>query len=317
MAKILVTGASGFVGRQLCATLTERGDEVLAGVRSADSGVTTGAEPVVVGDLSAGPLLAPKLRGVDAVVHLAARTHVMRETASDPEAAFRRSNVTATESLARQAAAVGVRRLVLLSSVKVNGERTADRPFTEEDAAAPEDAYGRSKLEAERALQAIATESGLEVVVARPPLVYGPGVKGNLLRLLQWVDRGTPLPLARVRNQRSLVGIWNLCDLIALCVAHPAAAGQTFLVSDQQDLSTPALIRAMATALGKRPRLVPFPVPVLRGVARVVGQAAAVDRLTGSLQVSSAKAVRVLGWRPRVPVQEGLQRTVDWYRRSR
>jgi nucleoside-diphosphate-sugar epimerase len=241
----------------------------------------------------------------------------MRETASDPEAAFRRSNVTATESLARQAAAVGVRRLVLLSSVKVNGERTADRPFTEEDAAAPEDAYGRSKLEAERALQAIATESGLEVVVARPPLVYGPGVKGNLLRLLQWVDRGTPLPLARVRNQRSLVGIWNLCDLIALCVAHPAAAGQTFLVSDQQDLSTPALIRAMATALGKRPRLVPFPVPVLRGVARVVGQAAAVDRLTGSLQVSSAKAVRVLGWRPRVPVQEGLQRTVDWYRRSR
>jgi nucleoside-diphosphate-sugar epimerase len=272
-----------------------------------------GVETVVVGDLADAPDLRAALTGIDAVIHLAGRAHVMRETAADSEGAFQRANVAATRRLAEQAVGAGVRRFVFLSSVKVNGERTVEQPFTETDPPTPGDAYGRSKWAAEQALHGIAAVTGLEVAVIRPPLVYGPGVKANFLRLLRLVERGVPLPLGSVRNRRSLMGVWNLCDLVMACVTHPGAAGETFLASDQEDLSTPDLIRAVATALGRPARLVPFPVGLLRVAGRLLGQGDAVERLVGSLQVDSAKATRVLGWTPPVSIEEGLRRTVEWY----
>jgi UDP-glucose 4-epimerase len=310
----LVTGATGFVGVRLLPALQEAGWAVRAAVRSGRGvRLPDGVEAVVVGDLADAPDLRPALAGIDAVIHLAGRAHVMRETADDAEGAFQRANVLATRHLAEQAAAGGVRRFVFLSSVKVNGERTIAQPFTEADRPAPEDAYGRSKWAAEQALHEIAGTMGLEVVVIRPPLVYGPGVKANFLRLLRLVERGVPLPLGAVHNRRSLVGVSNLCDLIVVCATHPAAAGETFLASDQHDLSTPDLVRSIAAAMGRPLRLLPFPVAVLRAAARIAGQGDAVERLVGSLQVDSSKATRLLGWAPAVPVQEGLARTVAWY----
>lgn len=284
-----------------------------AAVRSGRASLPTGVEPCVVGDLADRPDLGPALSGVEVVIHLAGRAHVMRETAADAEAAFHRANVDATRHLAEQAAGAGVRRFLLLSSVKVNGERTGEAPFTETDPPAPQDAYGRSKWAAEQALHEIAAATGLEVVAIRPPLVYGPGVKANFLRLLRLVERGLPLPLAGVRNRRSLVSVWNLCDLIVACATHPAARGETFLASDQHDLSTPELVRAIAAAMGRSARLFPFPAPVLRLAAWALGQGAAVERLVGSLQVDSGKATRLLGWTPPVGVEDGLRRTVEWY----
>jgi nucleoside-diphosphate-sugar epimerase len=270
-----------------------------------------------VGDLADTPDLGPALDGVDVVLHLAGRAHIMRELAADPERAFWRANVEATRHLAALAVAAGVRRFVFLSSVKVSGEQTGGEPFTEADRPAPQDAYGRSKAAAEAALREIATNTGLEVAIIRPPLIYGPGVRANFLRLLGLAASGLPLPLASVHNRRSLVGVWNLCDLIVACATHPAAAGETFLVSDQHDLSTPDLIRTVARALGRPARLFPFPVAVLRAAARVVGRGDEVDRLVGSLQVDSTKATRLLDWSPRVGVEEGLRRTSAWYLRAR
>lgn len=313
MPRVLVTGANGFLGRPLCAYLTERGHAAAAAVRSRGAGVAPGIDVFVTGDLAASPDLSEVLSGVQAVVHLAGRAHVMRETSVDPEAAFHRANVDATRHLAQQAALAGVRRLVFLSSVKVNGERTSDRPFTEADPPAPEDAYGRSKWAAERVLAEIALATGLDVVVMRPPLVYGPGVKGNFLRLLRLADKAVPLPLASVRNRRSLVSVWNLCSLIEVSISHPAAAGETFLASDQQDLSTPDLIRALGEGLGRPSRLLPVPPPLIRGAGRLFGRGALVARLLDSLRVDSAKATRLLGWRPAVSAGEGLRRTAAWY----
>jgi len=313
MPRVLVTGANGFLGRPLCAYLTEHGRSVAAAVRSRGAGAAAGADVFVTGDLGAAPDLMQVLSGVDAVVHLAGRAHVMRETSVDPEAAFRRANVDATRHLAQQAARAGAKRLVFLSSVKVNGECTTGRPFTEADAPAPKDGYGRSKWAAERVLAEIAVTTGLEVVIIRPPLVYGPGVKGNFLRLLKLADKAVPLPLASVRNRRSLVSVWNLCRLIEVAISHPAAAGETFLVSDQQDLSTPDLIRALGQGLGRPSRLLPMPPPLIRGAGRLLGRGALVARLLDSLRVDSAKATRLLGWRPAVSAGEGLRRTAAWY----
>jgi nucleoside-diphosphate-sugar epimerase len=309
----LVTGATGFVGSHLIPALLGAGWHVRAAMRSEAASLLAGVEPCVVGDLADHPDLRQALAGADAVIHLAGRAHVMRETATDAEAAFHGANVDATRHLAEQAAAAGVRRFVFLSSIKVNGERTTDRLFTEGDMPAPEDAYGRSKWAAEQALHEIAAAAGLEASIIRPPLVYGPGVKGNFPRLLRLVERGIPLPLAGVRNRRSLVGVWNLCDLIATAVRQPAAAGETFLVSDQHDLSTPELIRSIAAAMGRPARLFSFPTAVLRLAARGAGQGGAVERLVGSLQADSSKATRLLGWTPSVAVDEGLRRTVEWY----
>ena len=317
MGRVLVTGATGFVGTHLVPTLVAAGWEVRAALRSHDARAPGGCEAIVVGDLAALPDASAALAGVDAVVHLAGRAHVMRETAEDPEAEFRRANVEATRHLAEQSVRAGARRFVFLSTVKVNGERTSGRAFTEGDAAAPEDPYGRSKWSAERALDEMSRAAGLEVAVVRPPLVYGPGVKANFLRLLRLIDRGVPLPFGSVHNLRSLVSVWNLCDLVTRCVGHPAAAGETFLVSDQRDLSTPELIRSMAEAMGRPARLFPVPEGALRWAARLLRQGDVLERLIGSLQVDSCKATRLLGWTPPISVEEGLRRTAAWYLESR
>lgn len=254
-------------------------------------------------------IAAAGMSGISTIIHLAARVHVMHDTAADPLAAFREVNVDTTLQLASQAAAAGVRRFVFVSSVKVNGESTAiGRAFAETDAPAPQDAYALSKWEAEQGLRQIAASTGMEVVIIRPPLVYGPGVKANFAALMRAVQRGVPLPLGAVRNLRSLVGLDNLVDFIITCAHHPAAANQTFLVSDGADISTPDLVRAMARAAARPARLLSVPVGVLASLASLLGKRAAVDRLCSSLQLDISKAHELLQWTPPVTLEEGLRR---------
>jgi nucleoside-diphosphate-sugar epimerase len=308
---VLVTGATGFVGHALVQRLvTTQGTAVHAAVRRPKADLPAGVIRHEVGELSAGTRWDAALRDVSTVVHAAARVHVMDDRAADPLAEFRAVNVAGTLNLARQAVAAGVRRLVFLSSVKVNGEETAPgQPFTELDAPSPADAYGLSKLEAEQGLRRIATETGLEVVIIRPVLVYGPGVGANFRALMRILHTGLPLPLGGIDNKRSLVALDNLTDFIARCLSHPAAAGGTFLVSDGEDLSTPELLRRTAAALGVAARLLPVPPSPLEAMARLVGKGAAARRLCRSLQVDIAKARAQLGWSPPVGVDEALALT--------
>lgn len=309
--RVLVTGATGFVGTGLVKRLRDAGRFVVrAAVRREASGFPVEVEHVVVGDLTPDTVWQSALAGVSAVVHLAARVHVMRDAAIDPLSEFRRVNVEGALNLARQAAAAGVKRFVFLSSVKVNGE---GGDYKESDPPAPEDAYGISKHEAELGLRQIATETDMEVVIIRPPLVYGPGVKANFHALLRALARGKPMPLGAIHNRRSLVALDNLVDLIITCIDHPAAANQTFLVSDGEDLSTPELIRRMARALGRPAWLIPVPTAVLMAGATLLGKREVAARLCGSLQVNITKARKVLGWTPPVSVDEGLRRTAEHY----
>lgn len=308
---ILVTGATGFVGQALCAQLRLRELPFRAASRRAAQGC------VAVGTLDAHTDWTEALRGVDRVVHLAARVHVMDEQAADPLAEFRRANVDATERLARQAAAAGVRRFVFLSSIKVNGEGTQPgRPFTADDPPAPQDPYGISKLEAEQALQRVAAETGMQVCIIRPPLVYGPGVRANFRSMMRWVARGVPLPLGAVRNQRSLVALDNLVDLIITCLDHPGAANQVLLAGDGEDLSTPQLLRRVAQALDTRARLVAVPPGLLQFLAGLAGRRAVVDRLCGSLQLDIGKTRRLLQWTPPVGIDTALRRTAQEFIQS-
>lgn len=255
------------------------------------------------------------MTGMDVVIHLAARVHVMNERADDPLTEFRQVNVFGTERLARSAVASGVRRLVYVSSIKVNGEQTAENEtFSESDVPHPQDPYGISKWEAERILSQIAEETGLEVVIVRPPLVYGPEVKGNFAQMLRVLDKGIPLPLASVRNLRSLVYVENLADALIACASHPAAAGQTYLVSDGEDISTSGLLNFLAESIGRPARLFPCPPGLLQVLANWVGKGAQAERLLGSLQVDSAKIRRDLNWVPPYTLQQGLQATAEWYR---
>jgi len=252
------------------------------------------------------------------VVHLAARVHVMDDRAVDPLGEFRRVNVDGTLRLARDAARSGVKRFVFVSSVKVNGESApAGRPFSEESVPLPEDPYGISKLEAERRLLELGRQSGLEVVVIRPPLVYGPGVRANFAAMMSALLRGVPLPLASVDNQRSLVALDNLADFLACCITHPCAPGEVFFVSDGEDLSTPELLRRTASALGRRARLFGVPPGMLLSVGKMFGRHAMVERLTASLQVDTAKARRLLGWLPSVTVDDALKKTAECFLSSR
>ncbi len=306
----LITGGTGFVGQALTRRALAEGKDVrLALRRPAEH---TKAPGVVVGQIDGQTRWQAALDGVDTVFHLAARVHVMNEKASDPLTAFRDVNTAGTLHLARQAAATGVRRLVFLSSVKVNGEQTAPgQPFTADQPARPEDPYGQSKWEAEQGLQAVGAATGLEVVIIRPPLVYGPGVKANFAALLRAVDRGWPLPLASVTgNRRSLVALDNLVDLLMTCADHPAAAHQTFLVSDGEDLSTAGLLLHMANALDRSPRLLPLPPALLRLGAAALGRKAVVQRLLDNLQVDITATRQTLGWQPPITVDEGMRRTV-------
>jgi nucleoside-diphosphate-sugar epimerase len=309
--KALVTGATGFVGQALVRQMVADGRfAVRAAVRRETGVLPAGVECVVTGDLSdlnGEVTWQAALSGVDAVVHLAARVHVMRESASDPLTEFRRVNVAPSLELARRAAEAGVRRFVYLSSVKVNGESGT---YTESDAPAPEDAYGVSKHEAEVGLRRIADETGLEVVIIRPPLVYGPGVRANFRALMHAVARGIPLPLGAIDNRRSLVASDNLADFILTCVNHSSARNQTFLVSDGEDLSTTNLIRRLAGAMGRPARLLPVPASLLMMAATLAGQRDAAKRLIGSLQVDISRARRLLNWTPPISVDEGLRRAV-------
>ena len=252
---------------------------------------------------------------MDAVVHLAARVHVMNDTATDPLSAFRQVNVAGTERLAHVATAHGVRRFVYISSVKVNGAG-CKKPFTEYDIPAPDDPYGISKREAEQVLHHIAGDTGLEVVILRPPLVYGPGVKANFLSLFKIVDRGIPLPLASINNHRSLIYLGNFIDAITSCINQPKTAGQTYLVSDDEDVSTPELIQRVAVALGRPARLFPFPPSFMRFAGKLLGKLDAVERLVGSLTIDSSKIQRELGWKPPYTMEQGLKETGEWYKRQ-
>ena len=296
--KVLVTGANGFIGRALVAALVRDGVETCAALRrvnKATPGDFDARVPVhAVGDIGPATDWTPALKGVQSVVHLAARVHVMKENALDPLTEFRRVNTLGTLRHASMAAQAGVRRFVYVSTVKVNGEATTNMPFREDDRPCPSDPYSISKWEAEQGLRRIASETGMEIVIIRPPLVYGPGVGGNFLAILKWIYRGIPLPLASVRNQRSLVGLGTLVSLIVSCLSHPRAAGEVFLASDGEDLSTPELLRRVAHALGKRSRLFPFPVFLLHATARALGKDGVCERLCGSLKVDSGKARRLL-----------------------
>ena len=331
----LVTGANGFIGRHLCGHLARSGRDVVAVVRPGAAPAPSPERPARIVPL---PLLGAErewlklLAEVDSVIHLAARVHVMRETAEDPLAAFRRVNVEATAQLAALARRAGVRRLVYLSSIKVNGEATgpgcASACFGPEDEPAYSDPYGQSKWEAEQALaQAADGAAGdrnfdpMEWVVVRPPLVFGPGVRGNFLSLVRAVERGVPLPIGAIRNRRSLVSVYNLVDLLEKILDHPAAPGQRFLVkdgSDAEDLSTGELVRRLARALGGRPRLVPLLVPVpgalLSAAGWLVRRQAAVARLCSSLVLDTSKTRELLDWRAPMTLDQGLERTCAWFK---
>lgn len=306
--RVLVTGASGFLGSALVPVLKQQGHDVVATTRSSVSAPVEGVEYRVVGDLNGAPDWQSPLQNIAVVVHTAARVHVMDESSDDPLQAFRQVNVLATLDLARQAAEAGVSRFVFISSIKVSGEQTRPgTPFRADDTPRPIDPYGISKLEAEVGLLALAAETVMEVVVVRPPLVYGPGVKGNFASMIKLVGRGLPLPLGAIHNKRSLVGIGNLVDLIIRCLNHPAAANQVFLVSDGQDLSTTELLRGVAEAMGKPARLVPVPAGMLQLGATLLGKKAMAQRLLGSLQVDISKTREMLDWTPPYPVEEGLK----------
>lgn len=310
---VLVTGANGFVGSALCPALERAGHAVRRAVRQ--SSIPSQPNTIAVGDIGSATQWSQALDGIDVVVHLAGRAHVMQEsmTADAVRAAYFETNADGTEALARAAAARGVKRLVFVSSIKVNGEATFDTPYRESDEPHPEDDYGRSKLAAEQRLAQISRQTPLEHVIVRPPLIYGPGVKGNLARLMRIVDRGIPLPLGCIDNRRSLVGLTNLASALTLCCEHPDAAGRTLLVSDGRDLSTPDLIGLIAVGLDRKPRLLPVPASWLRALARVTGSGA-LTRLTGSLQVDSHALREGLGWHPPASIEAEIERMTSSYR---
>lgn len=307
-----MTGANGFVGTAVRVAAAHRSHEVVAAVRHPVPEMA--GEVHVVGEIDGRTEWTGTLAGVDAVIHLAARVHVMRDEAADPLAAFREVNVSGTRRLGEACVTAGVRRLVYVSSIKVNGERTTGRAFTESDPAAPEDDYGRSKFEAEESLRELAAGAGIEVVIVRPPLIYGPAVRGNLLRLLGLVRRGVPLPFGRIANGRSLVGVENLADLLVLAATHPDAAGELLLGAESPPLSTRCLIGLLAEGLGVPARLFPVPGGLLRMVGRVPGLGGSLARLTESLEVDASRAMRILGWRPTRSTGDGLRAMAAWYR---
>ena len=308
--KVLVTGANGLVGRALCFVLDQTEHQIVQAVR-----ISTTSWEVPVSDLNGSTDWGAALgQNTDVVVHLAAQVPEMDSASRFPGDRYAEVNTLGTANLARQCAQHGVKRFIFISTIKVLGEGKSE-PYQDTDLAEPADAYAISKWEAEQALWQVAAETGMEVVVLRPPLVYGPGVKGNFLRLMQTIDKRRPLPLGGIHNQRSLIYLGNLVDAIRLCLTHHKAAGKTFLVSDGDDVSTPELVRRIAAALGRRPFLLPVPVSWIHWAGRVVGKEAAVDRLLGSLRVDISPLREELGWTPPYTMQSGLEATAAWYRK--
>jgi len=324
---ILITGATGFVGRSLCLRLIDGDFKVHGTILKTENSASlvAGVKPVMVEPLGADTCWQYALNGIDTVIHLAARVHIMDDPSADPLAEFRKVNTDGTIRLAKDAAKAGVKRLVFISSIKVNGEESSTA-YTENSPANPTDPYGISKWEAEQALRQIEAETGLEIVIVRPTLVYGPGVKANFFNMMKVVSGNVefwilnfglkifPLPLASIQNKRSLIYVGNLVDALATCASHPAAAGQTYLVSDGDDVSTPELIRRTANALGVPARLLPFPVSIMKLAGSLTGKSAAVNRLTGSLTVDNSKIRRELGWTPPFTMEKGLRETAKWFK---
>ncbi|MEP7311061.1 MAG: NAD-dependent epimerase/dehydratase family protein [Pseudomonadota bacterium] len=309
--RVLVTGATGFVGTQLCTVLEASGCKVRRAVRYPATS-TSPQDTTVVGEIDSNTRWEQALRGIDSIVHLAARVHVLNDSPLN-EHAYIESNAQGTRRLAEAAAGAGIGRMVFLSSIKVNGEESGVASFTSADAPRPVDAYGRSKLLAENYLRETADRAGMEAVIVRAPLVYGPGVRANFLRLMRWIDRGIPLPFGSVHNRRSLVSIWNLCDLLTNLVTNPRATGQVWLACDGEQLSTPDLIRRIAAAMQRKAHLWRVPVPILRAAAALAGKSAEINRLCGSLTIDPRDAFTQLGWAPPMPMDEALARTVTWY----
>lgn len=318
--KLLITGANGFVGQALCEHLAAQQNRVTALVRDVKTlsiyELTTKNIRRLEADFTDVSGFQNHLAGLDAVIHCAARVHQVNDTSADPLAAYREVNTQATLALANAAAEAGVKRFVFLSSVKVNGEFTQPGQPFRADQAAPQDPYGISKWEAEQGLREIAARTGMEVVIIRPPLVYGPSVKANFLTMMRWLHRGIPLPLGAIKNQRSLVALPNLVDFIALCLTHPKAANQTFLISDQDDVSTTDLLRGLGDALHRPARLLPLPQGLLELGLKAIGKGGVAQRLCGDLTVDSSPATELLGWKPPLTVQQGLQFTAEHFLRQ-
>lgn len=316
MNNVLITGATGFVGRTLCARLLRDCRSLRGTILSSESptNLIHGIEPAEIETIGPETSWTRVLDGVDTVIHLAARVHIMQETAADPLKEFRATNTEGTINLARQAVSAGVKRLVFMSTIGVNGDNSGKKPYTETDEPHPHNPYSLSKHEAEQALWQISSETGIEVVIIRAPLVYGPGNPGNFLSLLRIVSKGIPLPFDSVENRRSLIYVCNLVDALAYCAFHPAAAGNTYLASDGEDISTPELIRRLAQVLDKPVRLFPFPPSLLHLAGTVTGKSTAVNSLIGSLAVHSDKIRRELGWQPPFTMEAGLRATAEWYK---
>lgn len=312
MTLVLVTGATGFVGQTLCGVLARSGYVVRAALRN-DRALAPGvSETAVVGDIGAITDWRAALHGIEMVVHVAARAHVLHDPSAN-SSQYIETNVHGTERLVDSAARAGVRRFVFLSSIKVNGEATTEHAYTADDEPRPRDAYGSSKWLAEERVRQVAKCTGMEAVIVRPPLVYGPGVRANFLRLLHWVDKERPLPLGAIKNSRSLVSVWNLCDLLVRLLEQPTAPGRTWMVSDGEDLSTPELIRRIASSMNRRARLVPVPVGVLNLLGGLTGRKAEIARLCSSLAVNIDQTRRELEWTPPMKMDEAIARTVNWY----
>jgi len=315
MSRILITGGSGFVGQALCPRLIEAGHHVTISTRNkTHTPITDALEYCQVGSLGPDTDWTEALSGIDLVIHLAARVHIMNDTASDPETEFQKTNSEATRNLAEQAAKVGVKQFIFLSTIKVNGEETDITSFKSTDIPYPADAYGRSKHDAERHLKAISEESELNYTIFRPPLMYGPDVRGNFLSLLKLCDKSLPLPFENIENNRSLLFVGNLAEAILQSISATAAQNATFLISDGDDLSTPDLVRHLAQALGKPARLFPFPTGLIRLAAGLIGKSGAVNRLFGSLQVDNSAICQALDWTPPYNMVQSFKQTADWYR---
>ena len=309
---VLVTGATGFVGRALVAELLVQKQLVSALVRDESASLPEGIIKITGGELSGLRKRSFSMEGIDAVIHVAGRAHIMQDDVADPLAEFRKVNTVATLELAKQAAKSGVKRFIFISSIGVNGNNNLS-PYMEADSPNPQEPYAISKYEAEQGLLALAKETGMEVVIIRPPLVYGANAPGNFSNLMRWVDKGVPLPLGAIHNQRSLVALDNLVSFIIHCIDHPKAANEVFLVSDGEDVSTTVLLQKVAKAFGKKAYLLPVPVRLMQFFAGLLGKGGVANRLFGSLQVDSSKARDLLGWKPVITMDEQLKKTADAY----
>ncbi|MDP1683929.1 NAD-dependent epimerase/dehydratase family protein [Hydrogenophaga sp.] len=308
--RVLVTGANGFVGQTMVRHLEAQGHYVIPATRCPSVG------SLAVGEIDGNTDWSVALKGCQAVVHLAARVHVMDDKDADPLSAFRQVNVEGTVNLAVQAQAADVKRLIFVSSVKIHSEE-CDTPFDELMTPSPSDAYGMSKWEAEQGLARIAASGDLEYVILRPPLIYGPGVGANFLRLLNAVAHGAPLPFQSINNRRSLLFVGNLCDVIELCLEAPEAKNQTFLISDGGGVSTTQLIRELATGLAVRPRLFSLPPALIKALVSLTGKSKEWQRLSGSLEVNDKKIRQSLNWTPPFDFRQGIAQTIDWYKQDR